>query len=67
MHVTECALRDEDVTVGEVAARFGYRSEAAFARAFKRVTRMPPGAARRATHAPAAGSAALSAGARPGG
>ena len=62
MHVTESALRDEGATVGEVAARFGYRSEAAFARAFKRVTGMPPGAARRVARPPAAGSAALSGG-----
>jgi AraC-like DNA-binding protein len=33
--------------VGELAARLGYRSEAAFARAFKRETGMPPGAVRR--------------------
>ena len=31
-----------------LAARFGYRSEAAFARAFKRVIGTPAGAVRRA-------------------
>ncbi|MGH2846988.1 MAG: hypothetical protein ACRDL0_13380 [Thermoleophilaceae bacterium] len=31
--------------------RLGYRSEAAFARAFKRVIGLPPGAARRAAEA----------------
>jgi AraC-like DNA-binding protein len=41
------ALEAEGATVGELAARLGYRSEAAFARAFKRVTGMPPGAVRR--------------------
>lgn len=37
----------EGATVAEVAARFGYRSEAAFARAFKRTTGVAPGAVRR--------------------
>jgi AraC-like DNA-binding protein len=32
---------------GEGADRLGYRSEAAFARAFKRVIGVPPGAVRR--------------------
>ena len=34
-------------TVGELASRLGYRSEAAFSRAFKRVVGVPPGAVRR--------------------
>ncbi len=34
-------------TLGEVAARIGYESDAAFARAFKRLTGNPPGAMRR--------------------
>jgi AraC-like DNA-binding protein len=38
---------DEGATVGEVAVRLGYGSEAAFARAFKRVMGFAPGAARR--------------------
>ena len=41
------ALRRRDATVGELAGRLGYRSEAAFARAFKRVIGTPPGAVRR--------------------
>jgi AraC-like DNA-binding protein len=41
------ALREGGTTVGELARRLGYRSEAAFARAFKRVVGMPPGAVRR--------------------
>ena len=41
------ALEGEGATVGELAARLGYRSEAAFARAFKRVIGVPPGAVRR--------------------
>jgi AraC-like DNA-binding protein len=48
MHVGLHALKDEGATVGELADRLGYRSEAAFARAFKRVMGTPPGAARRA-------------------
>jgi AraC-like DNA-binding protein len=47
MQVAVAALRDERATVGELAGRLGYRSEAAFARAFKRETGMPPGAVRR--------------------
>ena len=41
------ALRDEGATVAELADRLGYRSEAAFSRAFKRVTGRSPGAVRR--------------------
>ena len=51
MHVAAVALRDEGATVGELARRLGYRSEAAFARAFKRVVGVPPGAVRREGHA----------------
>jgi AraC-like DNA-binding protein len=47
MQVALGSLRDEGATVGELAARLGYRSEAAFARAFKRVMGVPPGAVRR--------------------
>ena len=47
MQVAIAALRDERTTIAELAARLGYRSEAAFARAFKRETGMPPGAVRR--------------------
>jgi len=48
MHVGHDALRDDGATVAELADRLGYRSEAAFARAFKRVIGVPPGAVRRA-------------------
>ena len=41
------APRDEGATVAELANRLGYRSEAAFARAFKRVIGVPPGAIKR--------------------
>jgi AraC-like DNA-binding protein len=52
MHLAAAALRDEGATVGEVADRFGYRSEGAFSRAFKRVMGVPPGAVRRGALAP---------------
>lgn len=45
MHV---ALETEGATVAQLADRLGCRSEAAFARAFKRVIGVPPGAVRRA-------------------
>ena len=47
MQVAHDALATEDTTVAGLAARLGYRSEAAFARAFKRVTGVAPGAVRR--------------------
>jgi AraC-like DNA-binding protein len=48
MHVALTALQDGGATVGQLADRLGYRSEAAFARAFKRVIGSSPGAVRRA-------------------
>jgi AraC-like DNA-binding protein len=47
MRLALSSLRDEGASVGELASRLGYRSEAAFARAFKRVIAVPPGAVRR--------------------
>jgi AraC-like DNA-binding protein len=47
MHLALDALKQQGSTVGELADRLGYRSEAAFARAFKRVMGTPPGAVRR--------------------
>jgi AraC-like DNA-binding protein len=47
MRVAVNALQDEQATVAELADRLGYRSEAAFARAFKRVVGVAPGAVRR--------------------
>jgi AraC-like DNA-binding protein len=47
MHVAVAALKEERATVGELADRLGYRSEAAFSRAFKRVIGTSPGAVRR--------------------
>ena len=48
MGVALTLLEDRSATVAEIAARLGYRSEAAFSRAFKRETGMAPGAARAA-------------------
>lgn len=45
------ALERDGATVAELADRYGYRSEASFSRAFKRVTGRPPGAVRRAAAA----------------
>jgi AraC-like DNA-binding protein len=46
MHRASEMLRTERVTVAELAGRFGYESEPAFARAFKRHVGEPPGAMR---------------------
>jgi AraC-like DNA-binding protein len=46
MHSALTVLRDEDVDIGELAARLGYASEAAFNRAFKRVLGVTPGTVR---------------------
>jgi AraC-like DNA-binding protein len=47
MHLALATLQDRDATVAELADELGYRSEAAFARAFKRVIGSSPGAVRR--------------------
>ncbi|MDQ3410692.1 MAG: AraC family transcriptional regulator, partial [Chloroflexota bacterium] len=47
MQVAVAALKAEGATVGELADRLGYRSEAAFSRAFKRIIGVSPGAIRR--------------------
>lgn len=47
MHRAHEQLRTEDIGIAALAARFGYESEFAFARAFKRHVGMPPGIARR--------------------
>lgn len=46
MHLARGWLRDPRQGVAEVAARLGYDSEAAFSRAFKRLTGAPPSALR---------------------
>jgi AraC-like DNA-binding protein len=52
MRVAEDALKRDGATVGQLAARLGYRSEAAFARAYKRTMGHPPGSARRQASRP---------------
>jgi AraC-like DNA-binding protein len=47
MRVAINALQDDDATVAELSYRLGYRSEAAFARAFKRVVGVAPGSIKR--------------------
>lgn len=47
-------LREGDATVATIAQEVGYESEAAFARAFKRLVGQPPAAWRRTQRAPAA-------------
>ena len=47
MQVAASALSEGDSTVAELAQRLGYQSEAAFSRAFKRVTGTSPGALRK--------------------
>ena len=59
MHAAVDVLSGGDVTVAEAARRFGYRSEAAFARAFVRVVGEPAGRVRR--RAAARGPAGLGA------
>jgi AraC-like DNA-binding protein len=54
MQVAVTALRDEGASVAELAGRLGYRSQAAFARAFKRVVGVGPGAIKRSAHSPIA-------------
>jgi AraC-like DNA-binding protein len=55
MHVALTWLAEEDAPIVDLAARLGYQSEAAFSRAFKRITGVSPGAARRTGDATAAG------------
>jgi AraC-like DNA-binding protein len=47
MEVAATVLREEGVTLSELALRLGYGSEAAFGRAFKRIIGVSPGAIRR--------------------
>lgn len=54
MRRAEGWLADEGATVGEVAARLGYRSEAAFSHAFRRRVGSSPGALRRRAGRPRA-------------
>lgn len=47
MNVAVTWLKDDDISLGELADRLGYLSEAAFSRAFKRFIGVSPGTARR--------------------
>jgi AraC-like DNA-binding protein len=47
MHLALASLQEKDTRLAELASRFGYQSEAAFSRSFKRYMGFPPGAARR--------------------
>ena len=52
MQVAHTRLQHGPTTVSQLASSLGYRSEAAFTRAFARVTGTTPGAVRR-SHQPA--------------
>ncbi|KAA3611854.1 MAG: AraC family transcriptional regulator [Planctomycetota bacterium] len=43
MHLATSDLREGEATVAELARKLGYRSEAAFSRAYKRIVGVPPG------------------------
>jgi AraC-like DNA-binding protein len=47
MHVAVNWLKEDAAALGDLASRLGYRSEAAFSRAFKRFMGVSPGAVRR--------------------
>ena len=51
LQMARMALRESDEPLGRVGERFGYRSEAAFCRAFKREFGVSPGSDRRAAPA----------------
>jgi AraC-like DNA-binding protein len=47
MHTAQMWLKEDGASLGELASRLGYESEAAFSRAFKRFVGISPGALRR--------------------
>jgi AraC-like DNA-binding protein len=49
MHLALTRLKEDDSSLGELAGRLGYQSEAAFSRAFKRYVGVSPGAVRTAS------------------
>lgn len=61
MQIAQDALETEGATVAELADRLGYKSEAAFARAFKRVIGVAPGAVKRRGEAQTATPVAIAA------
>lgn len=54
LHLAQRRLVETDLSLATIAADVGYRCEFAFAKAFKRVVGLPPGAFRRMTVAGAA-------------
>jgi AraC-like DNA-binding protein len=58
MHLALSWLKEDDAGLGDLASRLGYRSEAAFSRAFKRFIGVSPGAVRRDGPAIPSGQAA---------
>jgi AraC family transcriptional regulator, alkane utilization regulator len=54
MHLARNLLRESKLSVGEIAERVGYESEAAFNRAFHRIIGAPPASWRRSN--PSAGA-----------
>lgn len=54
MHLARHLLRESTLGIGEIAARVGYESEAAFNRAFRRLVGTPPASWRRGRDIPAA-------------
>ena len=50
MHIAMTWLKERELTVAELADQLGYQSEAAFSRAFKRVTGLSPRQIRRDIH-----------------
>ena len=51
MHLALTWLKEDRVTLAELASRLGYESEAAFSRAFKRFIGVSPGVVRRSDEA----------------
>lgn len=47
MNIAQMWLKEKRMSIDEMASRLGYNSEAAFSRAFKRITGVAPGAIRR--------------------
>ena len=64
MHLAADLLRAQSMSVGEAAARVGYRSEAAFSRAFRSVMGTAPARFRRAASVPRQGPSGGGHGAR---
>jgi len=56
MHLALSRLKEDDAPLGLLASRLGYRSEAAFSRAFKRCIGVSPGAVRVESRTPAVSS-----------